>query len=169
MNFPTRFFTGIRNITIPNPAWLHRSTNEVSYLGRRRHGEAKTFEGRCEDYNFDRQAENYIRLRNVLRKFGTDFLYVAAAKYTGDLHTNHRFVACSADGSLLWHKYVGFVAQSGQNHVFVGGKRIKVSIFLGLNEEQQMALLSGSESRIQQAFVNGPKLSYINEDRTLWN
>jgi len=166
--FPVRFATGIRQITIPNPAWLHRSTNENGLFGRRRHGEAKTFEGLCSNYNFEKQAENFKRLRAVLRENGTDFLYVASAHYKGDLHTNHRFVACAADGSLLWNKYVSFVAQGGQNHVYVGGMRIKVSIFLKLSKGEQRALLSNSRSAIDSHF-DAAKLRWVNEDKTLWN
>jgi hypothetical protein len=166
--FPTRFATGIRQVTIPNPAWLHRSTNEYGWFGRRRVGEAKTFEGLCSDYDFKKQTENYNRLRAVLLENGTDFLYVASAQYRGDLHTNHRFVACAADGSLLWHKYVGFVAQGGQNHVFVGGMRIKVSIFLKLTKAEQRALLSNSKSAIDAHF-DAKKRRWVNEDKQLWN
>lgn len=158
MNFPTRFKTGVRSVTIPNPAWLHRNTPD-----------AKVFEGLCSDYNFDRQGMNFIRLQEVLERNGTNFLYVAAAKYQGDLHTNHRFVACAADGSLLWNKYVAHVAQGGQNHVYVGGIRIKVSVFLGLHDFQQDALLSWSQRRIAIAFRHEIRLRYLDESRDLWN
>jgi len=155
--FPTRFATGIRQVTIPNPANLHR--NDPT---------ARTFEGLCSEYDFKLQTTNFRRLREVLRANGTDFLYVASALYKGDLHTNHRFVACAADGSLLWHKYVGFVAQGGQNHVFVGGMRIKVSIFLELKADEQRALLSNSVSACQALF-DAAKVRRMNEDKTLWN
>jgi hypothetical protein len=171
MNFPSRFHTGVRNTTIVNPAWLHRNFEENEYGWLRMAGTtAETFEGLCSDYNFRLQAENYIKLRNILRRNGTDFLYVAAARYMGDKR-NHRFVACSADGSLLWNKYVGFIAQGGQNHVYVAGRRVKTSIFLGLKPEQQDALLSASESRIKKAF-KGEKFfneRNIDESRDLWN
>lgn len=166
--FPTRFATGIRQLTIPNPARLHRSTNEYGWFGRLRHGNAKTFEGLCSEYSFEKQTKNFKRLQAVLRANGTDFLYVASAHYRGDLHTNHRFVACAADGSLLWNKYVGFVAQGGQNHVYVGGMRIKVSIFLKLTPPEQRALLSNSRSAIDSHF-DAKKLRWMNEDKTLWN
>ncbi len=155
--FPTRFATGIRQVTIPNPAYIHRNNPT-----------AHTYEGLCSNYDFEKQTDNFKRLQAVLRENGTDFLFVAAAHYRGDLHTNHRFVACSADGSLLWDKYVGFVAQGGQNHVFVGGMRVKVSIFLRLSKDEQRALLSNSRSAIDALF-DAAKLRWVNEDKTLWN
>jgi hypothetical protein len=157
MNFPERFHVGIRQVTIPNPAHLHRNNPA-----------ARTFQGLCSDYNFEKQTENYIRLRNVLRDSGTDFLYVASSHSRGDLHTNHRFVACSTDGSLLWNKYVAFVAQGGQNHVYVGGMRIKVSTFLGLQQHEQRALLGGHRSIIELT-MDPKRMKYLNEDKTLWN
>jgi hypothetical protein len=170
MNFPARFYTGVRNTTIPNPAWLHRTqTTTVDGWPLREVGtEAETFEGLCSEYDFEKQTTNFRRLREVLRANGTDFLYVASAHYRGDLHTNHRFVACSADGSLLWNKYVGFVAQGGQNHVYVAGMRIKVSVFLNLKSYEQRALLGGHRADIL-AKMNPDKMRYLNEDKTLWN
>lgn len=155
--FPTRFATGIRQVTIPNPAALNRNS-----------GTGRVFEGLCSDYDFEKQTTNYRRLREVLRANGTDFLYVASSHQRGDLHTNHRFVACAADGSLLWNKYVAFVAQGGQNHVYVGGMRIKVSIFLKLKADEQRALLSNSRSAIDAMFDTA-KVRWVNEDKQLWN
>lgn len=155
--FPARFYTGVRNTTIPNPAALERNNPT-----------ARTFEGLCSEYDFEKQTENYHRLREVLRTNGTDFLYIASAHYRGDLHTNHRFVACSADGRLLWNKYVAFVAQGGQNHVYVAGMRIKVSVFLKLKSYEQRALLSGSRSTIL-AKMDPAKMRYLNEAGDLWN
>jgi hypothetical protein len=157
MKFPTRFYTGIRKTTIPNPAWLHSC-------------DGKTFEGLCSEYDFSRQKDNYDQLRLILQRNGTDFLYVAAAKFEGDLHTNHRFVATAADGSLVWNKYVAYVAQGAQNHVYVGGMRIKTSMFLHQQPHRQDALLTGSRSKIELAFKDSPgQLKYIDETDTLWN
>lgn len=167
MNFPTRFHTGVRNTTIPNPAALY-STPASGRWGTSRPGDAVTFEGLCSDYDFKLQTANFIKLQHVLQKFGTDFLYVAGAYYKGDVGYNHRFVATSADGSLVWNKYVARAAQSGQNHVFVAGMRIKTSIFLKLSESEQFALLRGRNTEIKFVF-DAQKLRWMNENDTLWN
>ena len=171
MKFPNRFYTGIRNTTIPNPADLHR---DFKYLHLSpmsgENNETVIFEGLCSDYNFRLQTDNYMDLRRILRRNGTDFLYVAAARYMGD-QRNHRFVACAKNGSLLWNKYVAYSAQGGQNHVYVAGMRIKVSLFLTLIDSQQDALLSHSMKKIEKAF--GPdykaKLKFLDESKQLWN
>ena len=154
---PDRFHTGIRNTTVPNPAVIYQNG-----------GKTRTFAGKVEDYDFKRQTKNYLALKKVLENCGKKFSYVAAAQYGGDLHTNHRFDVLTEDGSVLWHKYVGFAAQSGQNHLFMHGMRIKVSRFLSLEEPRQRALLSGSGIWIGLVFT--PKeLDYINEADKLWD
>ncbi len=167
MNFPERFYTGIRNTSIPNPAVLY-STPASGLRGTPRPEGARTFQGLCSDYNFERQTKNFKALQRVLVANGTDFLYVASAHYKGDLHTNHRFVACSADGRLMWNKYVAHVAQGGQNHVFVAGMRIKTSIFLGLRPIEQAALLSGNKAIIALTF-EPKRMKWLDETDTLWN
>jgi len=166
MKFPTRFHTGIRNTTIPNPAHLHRT--DVGCKHRHFGTTAETFEGLCVDYNFRLQMENYLDLRRILRRNGTDFLYVAAARYEGD-QRNHRFVACVKNGSLLWNKYVAYSAQGGQNHVYVAGMRIKVSLFLTLIDHQQDALLSNSQKKIDKAFGPNYDFKFLDESKQLWN
>lgn len=168
MKFPTRFATGVRNTTVVNPAWLHRTHTSNEY-GRLRDFSVPvdTFEGLCSEYDFGLQSRNFKALQDVLHRHGTDFLYVAAARYKGNVR-NHRFVACSADGSLVWNKYVGFAAQGGQNHVYVAGMRIKVSVFLGLKKTEQNALLSGSKRKIDSA-IGSRKIGWMNEDGELWN
>ena len=155
---PERIRTGFRDTTIPNPAYLHR-----------RDRAAKTFVGAAKDYNFERQTENFKKLRAVLQANGTDFAEVASAHYPGDLHTNHRFVVSTKDGSLLWHKYVGYAAQSGQNHVFISGRRIKVSYFLDLTDVQQRAVLSGNLSYMALAGLDTAAMKRMDEAGTLWN
>jgi hypothetical protein len=160
MYYPIRFQTGVKSTTVPNPA--------VRYAAANRAGTARTYQGPVDDYNFERQADNFRRLREVLQADCRDFQNVHAAHYRGDLHTNHRFVVTTNDDSLLWHKYVGFVAQSGQNHVFVAGRRIKVSRFLELQPHQQRVLLSGTEFIIKSVF-DATHLKLLDEAGTLWN
>lgn len=153
--YPTRFRTGVKNTTIPNPAILEKDNGKV-------------FQGTADAYDFEKQVDNYQRLRAVLSANNKQFHLVCAAHYPDDRGTNHRFVVTTKDGCLLWHKYVGFSAQSGQNHVFIAGRRIKVSRFLEFSSVQQSALLSGDETRIQYHF-SPAELRYMDEAGTLWN
>ncbi len=169
MDFPQRFRTGVRNTTIVNPAWLHENFDSNEYGAIRCMGTtAETFQGLCSDYDFRLQTKNFKALQEILKRNGTDFLYVAAARYMGDVR-NHRFVACSADGSLVWNKYVGYIAQGGQNHIYVSGMRIKVSVFLGLSDYKQDALLSGSKLMRMSAFGTQFNFKTLDESADLWN
>jgi hypothetical protein len=153
---PNRIPTGVKNQTVPNPAKLWDGM-----------GDSRVFEGLASDYDFEKQTENFERLSAVLAANGTYFTKVAAAHYDGNEHTNHRFNVLTENGALMWHKYVGMAAQSGQNHVFVAGMRIKVSIFLAMDEKEQRILLSGD--KVLVTLVMEPdRLKYINEAGTLW-
>lgn len=153
---PARIPVGIRKVTIPNPALLFQ--REIG---------SRVFSGLATDYDFEKQTDNYLKLRRVLQDNNMDFAEVAAAHYKGYEHTNHRFVVTTNSGRLLWHKYVGMAAQSGQNHVFVGGMRIKVSIFLVLTALEQDALLSGDTAQIERV-ITPKRARWMNEDKTLW-
>ncbi len=164
MLFPARFQTGVRNTTVPNPAQLH-SKNPKAYV----------FEGLASEYDFRKQLENYAKLEAVLQANGRSFLWVAGAYYPAVRNwvhfppaNNHRFNAVADDGSLLWHKYVGMEPMGGQNHVFVAGMRIKVSMFLELNAQQQTALLENSRYQIAREFTP-QKLKWLDEANELWS
>lgn len=160
MKFPDRFYTGCRNRTIMNPALLYRGDSGSSW----------SFEGRVEDYNFEKQTRNFNRLQEVLEENGTKLLYVAASHSPGDRGINHRFAAVAEDGSLLWYKYVAYVAQGGQNHVFVAGYRLSLSLFLALSPKKQTALLSNSKSAIKKAFSYDPGvLNRWDDTAKLWS
>lgn len=42
---------------------------------------------------------------------------------------------------LVWQKYESAAKGSGQNHVFVGGQKIKMSAFMAMSDEQQDELI----------------------------
>jgi hypothetical protein len=153
---PNRIPTGVRNTTIPNPV----------VVALREYSNVTSFEGSVAKYRFERQAVNFSNLQGVLRYHNKDFDQVAAVHYKGDLGINHRFVVTTRDGSLLWYKYVGFAAQSGQNHVFVAGMRIKVSRFLGYSPAMQGALLRGDADLAKS---NAEWRPGYNENGSLWN
>jgi hypothetical protein len=154
--FPTRLLTGIRNRTILNPA-LYDTMCPTQ----------KSYQGRVEGYDFEKQAENFAKLDAVLRANGSRLAYVAASHSKGDLHTNHRFAVASECGKLMWYKYVAYVAQGGQNHVFVGGLRVRLSLFLNLTADEQTVLLSGNF--LTRLCFTPERLKYLDESNTLWS
>jgi hypothetical protein len=155
--FPQRISIGIRSKTIPNPALEYKSDKK-----------ATVFQGKVANYNFKKQQENFLKLQAVLAANGTTLDTITSARYVGDRGENTKFVAVSADGKLMWYKYVGFIAQSGQNHVFVCGMRIKLSYFLEMAENEQRALLSGDKMWAWLVLGND-RVKRLDEDGTLWN
>lgn len=152
MELPTHFKIGIGRRQVPNAALKH--------VGKP--GTVSTFQGLVGDYDFAKQKKNFDTLSEVLSCNGDWMTFVAAAHFKGDLHINHRFDVLTESGNLIWHKYVGYVAQSGQNHVFVGGMAIKLSVFLALNSTEQRTLLSGSKLWINLIFPQ-ERIKYLDE------
>ena len=141
--FPKRFPTGIRKTTIVNPAFGNK--------------DATDYQGDVSGYVFKGQAQNFLSLQAVLKENGTELGPIAASTYPAETWWYYsskcrnltRFVSCSKDGRLMWEKYEGNTPGGGHNHVFMAGRKMKLTGFLALKPELQRALLSGSELWIQ--------------------
>jgi hypothetical protein len=153
---PERIRTGYRETTVPNPANLFSGIDT-----------AETFQGDASKYNFLKQTQNFKVLQSILERNGDGFTKISAAKYKGDLHINHRFDVLTESGKILWHKYVGHAAQSGQNHIFIHGRRLKISVFMKLDPDQQDCLVRNDEFMIGKMFTPA-KLQNIDEAGGLW-
>lgn len=171
MTFSDRIPTGYKDRTIPNPALLgasgasrySRQTDWGEYKNRR-----EVYQGPVAGYNFRKQTANYEKLVAALVQHSIHFTDVSGLLYDGDRGYNQRFLVLTTHPKVMWYKYVGFIAQSGQNHLFIHGRRIKVSCFLAMKEEEQAALLSGSDSEINYYF-SGKKLELIDEADCYWH
>jgi hypothetical protein len=154
---PPRIHTGIKNVTIPNPAILFQNSG------------AKVFQGIVTKYDFERQTRNFIALDTILKENNIQFSYIGSAHYRNYDHkaNHHRFVVTTKCGTVVWHKYVANHPQSGQNHLFMCGIRIKVSRFLRLSPEKQRALLSGDKLICKLLFKDN-ELSFLNEHKLRW-
>lgn len=141
--YPKRFATGIRSTTIPNPARLGLP-GAVNFQGT---------VGKYKGFSII-QAKNFAMLQAALMLQGTKLGPICAATYDGIVGYNSygtynqhrrptRFVAASEDGRLMWEKYDAQCSQSGQNYVFAGGQKVKVSTFLGWGAAKQKQLLNG--------------------------
>ena len=141
--YPKRFATGIRATTIPNPARLGLPG-------------AVNFQGTVDKYKGFSviQAKNFAALQAALKRQGTELGPICAATYDGIVGCNSygtyyqhrrptRFVAASKDGRLMWEKYDAECSQSGQNYIFAGGQKVKVSTFLAWKPSTQKKLLNG--------------------------
>ena len=138
--FPARFPT-LGNGSIPNPAKLYED-------GR---NNAIVFEGNVADYNFKKQLNNFNALNAVLIANGTELTTITAAEFDGHHYSANncrqvRFVCLAQNGSLTWYKYAGHNNAGNQNDVYVGGKKMHLSVFLSLEDSKQRALLGGNPS-----------------------
>lgn len=154
--FANRIRTGFKDRTIPNPSTL-------SYSGLR-----EVYEGPVSGYDFKKQKANFVKLENALFDAGVQFTEVSGIVYDGDCGYNHRFVVLTNRENVLWYKYVGYAAQGGQNHMFIHGCRIKVSIFLSESADVRRALLDNRLDDVDRLTKPG-HLDYINESKDLWS
>ncbi len=167
MALQERFRTGVRNTTVPNPALM----SELSG--------AQVYSGLASQYDFLKQKENHQRLRACLQRAGLDFTLAHAVTFqsdTGWCYENsircHRFVVETTDPGVLWYKYVAGHPGSGQNHLFVHGRRIKVSQFVSTNEywrleeSVQVALLTNNRQLLELLAANGQRVP--KGDDQLW-
>lgn len=151
-----RIPTGYKARTIQNPLFLSG------------YNDLKTQVADVMLYDWKKQKANFDSLANILKEYGHPLETVASARYKGDRGENHRFVAADATGKVLWYKYVGYVAQGGQNHLWLHGFRIKVSSFLRLNPAKQNALVQGDPAHIALVFTE-KELKILNDSTVLWN
>lgn len=161
---PDRIRTGHMNRTIPVPSRLQL------YNVRDR------YEGPAKEYDFLKQTDNYKKLSKALAKYGLQFTDVSALLYEGDRGYNQRFVAMTNHPFVFWYKYVGYAAQGGQNHIWVSGRRIKVSRFLACSQALQKALIANDYKTIikvavKDKMIKSPsdEIYWLNEGRYLWS
>lgn len=155
MQLPVRIRTGYKNRTIPNPNRVPFGTYEDPN---------DKYQGLVEGYDFRHQNSNYLKLKKALKKFGVSFTKVTGMTSKGDTGRNHRFIVLTDNKAILWYKYVGYAAQSGQNHLYLHGRRVKVSCFLNAETEVQRALVTN----VIPAKL-ATKVEYLDESGTLWN
>jgi len=161
---PNRIRTGYKDRTIPAPAQLAGTETVWGSFATYR----AAYEGAAKGYDFLKQTQNFNGLRTALERNGIKFTEVSAILYDGDRGYNQRFVALTSNPGVLWYKYVGFIAQSGQNHIFIHGKRIKVSYFLAQPPAVQDALLHNDMDEVDRLVKPG-HLKWLDEAGAYWN
>jgi ABC-type nitrate/sulfonate/bicarbonate transport system substrate-binding protein len=171
-----RIATGVGATTVPSPARWDGGDYGRGYLNKHNSLDSQTgkvknsYEGPVIGYTFNQvQQKNFDMLQLALSRNGLKFTFVSAATYPGSpaydkraansydsdgtcLQTVDltRFVVVAASGSqpaMVWEKYEGLAAGGGQNHVYVGGRKIKTQAFLSLSPEQQDRLIQGGLSQ----------------------
>ena len=114
---------------ITNPAHMFRGAQNCTI-----------FEGSVNSYSWKHQLDNYTRIQEDLKRNGTELLVVASANYPAERGRLTCFVSMSEDGKVVWYKYEGYVPGGGQNHIYIKGRKMKLTTFLDMKVEDQDAL-----------------------------
>ena len=142
-----RFPTGVGKTTVPDPSGGKN--------GKRKGTEYYSGDPMGIDLG-PTQERHFAALAEILKRNGKKFTYCGYAKYPGSPAYNAspnskpmltNFVCTAKD--FLWQKYEGATAGGGANHVYVAGKKIKLTDFLALAPKKQDALVSMSPKDAQ--------------------
>ena len=107
------------------------------------------FEGSPKDFNFQKQRSNFRALSEILERNDMGFTYIGAETYYPEDWRNQlnqkrgkklygltSFVVIAP--KLMWYKYEGATRGGGQNYIYVGSAKMKMTHFLfDLTSEQQ--------------------------------
>lgn len=143
---PDRINTGLGNTTVPNP-YVVGLQDKKHYIN--------VYAGNPDGYTFitNIQKNNYLRVKEILKRNGLKFSRFYAATYLGtgsyinpkakaNLENFVGVVGNTDTPRFVWHKYEGYVAGGGQNIVYVAGAKFKLSEFLGMPPKKQDALMT---------------------------
>ena len=140
-----RIPTGVRNTTVLDP-----STFTGGWYSNPK--ELEHYSGDPMGISLSSIQENHFEyLSDFLARNGVEFDYIGYAQYEGSPAYNanqkinptlYRFVM-TAPG-FVWEKYEGMSAGGGRNTVYIGGKKMKLTSFYGLQARTQDKLLQAS-------------------------
>ena len=95
-----------------------------------------SYEGAIEEINFKNQTNNFKKLSAKLDKFGLFFDYIWYGKFNIGQSTLYHFVVKTNNNRVYWRKYEGNTKGSGQNYIYIDGKKYKTTDFLRWSDEE---------------------------------
>jgi len=108
------------------------------------------YQGDLGGYNFGPQARNYEAINESLgRLFGISLDYIWVGHYQGKTRGGGKggkrtqFLVKSSDGNFYWRKYESPAPGSGQNWVYLKGKRMKTTQWLNMSDEERKQAFEG--------------------------
>lgn len=121
-------------------------TDKVSIDNPLKRSDIMSFEGNIEDIDLGRQKSNYNKILDKLQPFGIYFDHIWYAKFTREVYRKNyevsHFVAKSNCGNIYWRKYEGQTGGSGNNFIYIKGKKYSTSSFLNYKHERIENLLN---------------------------
>ena len=153
-----RIPTGVRKTTVLDPS-TYDGGDYARHWFKKNRIKIRRFSGDPMDYVLsDVQEAHFANLSDILARNGLEFEYMGLAEYEGQAHymrrpwahkrpTLFRFVmtASNPDGTpaFVWEKFEGIAAGGGQNRVYVGGKKMKLTEFMRKTAKAQDKLVQG--------------------------
>lgn len=121
----------------------------------------KTFYGNPDDFKFKSSAmvKYYAMLKGVFARNGLDttFLGVETKLNSSSKHKSSNpdvglvsfvLVAGTSDCiKFIWQKYEGYTSAGGQNHLFANGRKIKMTAFAAMTDDEQDIFVEPVEMR----------------------
>jgi hypothetical protein len=106
-------------IKLKNPTLSHR--NSINH------------ECDSENFEFKTQQENYDKLKESLAEYGIVLSKIYATRWSSydDINNPNRYVfVVESNSPVVWYKYEGNSVGSGQNYLYLGKKKIKLTQWL---------------------------------------
>lgn len=93
-----------------------------------------------------KQRRNYAELAATLAPHGIRLDHVWAGQFSGD-HDQRRmtWLACDEARTVFWHKAESPGMGTGHNHVYIHGRRMKLTTWLAMPLGDQLAVLRGDD------------------------
>ena len=111
-------------------------TDKVRILNPCYNCDVSSFYGEVNNFNFEKQTQNYERLKEILGRYNMHFNLIWEGKFHNEENKVYsRFLVRSACGRIFWRKYYGMSVGSGQNFLYIGGKKVKTTKILKADEQ----------------------------------
>lgn len=121
-------------ISIKNPLYGHQNIVYDSLIN--------DFNFKCQGLN---QTKNYNRLKLTLYPFDLNLTYIMIkidkpVYFLSRIRT--QFIATSNNNEIIWYKYEGPLIGGGQNYLFIYGKKIKLSTWFTMSNDDRVNLIN---------------------------
>jgi hypothetical protein len=103
------------------------------------------FCGQIKDFSFNspglNQKSNYDKLQCSLLELNMPLTYIWSGKDLINGRIRSNFVGKDDEDNIFWYKYEGPSPGSGQNYLYVYGKKLKLTGWLRLTFEERTSLI----------------------------
>jgi hypothetical protein len=96
---------------------------------------AETFNENCSTYNFKSQKLNFEKFKNKIEKCSIVPTQLYAANWEAYSSARHSFLVLTSDPNLLWYRYDTNSIGAAQNWIYLKKKKIKLTDFLNMDEQ----------------------------------